>query len=54
MIRLHNVCVYNHKEWAKDFEGFQTKLFPEVKMEEPPNRVDPLGDDVKHNYPKLK
>lgn len=24
------VCAYNHKEWAKDFEGFKTKLFPEV------------------------
>jgi hypothetical protein len=22
------VCVYHHKEWAKDFEGFNTKLFP--------------------------
>ena len=22
------VCVYNHKEWARDFEGHETRLFP--------------------------
>jgi hypothetical protein len=22
------VCVYNHKEWARDFEGHETGLFP--------------------------
>ena len=26
------VCVYNHREWARDFEGFQTGWFPEVVM----------------------
>ncbi|MEQ8623349.1 MAG: reductive dehalogenase domain-containing protein [Vicingaceae bacterium] len=46
------VCVYQHKEWAKDFEGFKTKLFPEVKMETPPNPTDPAID--KHWYPKIK
>lgn len=45
------VCVYHHKEWAKDFEGFQTKLFPAVNMLEPPSPVDP--DIDKHYYPKL-
>ena len=30
------VCVYNHKEWARDFEGFETKLFPTVLMPEAP------------------
>jgi epoxyqueuosine reductase QueG len=45
------VCVYHHKEWAKDFEGFQTKLFPAVNMQEPPTPVDP--DINKHYYPKL-
>ena len=25
------VCVYNHKEWARDFDGFHTKLFPECR-----------------------
>ncbi len=24
------VCVYNHKEWARDFEGHETRLFPTV------------------------
>lgn len=47
------VCVYNHKEWAKDFEGFQTKLFPEIIMETPPDLVDEVADDKKHKYNKL-
>ena len=34
------VCAYNHKEWAKDFDGFETKLFPQVLMPEPPAPVD--------------
>ncbi|MAY82985.1 MAG: hypothetical protein CMP59_02535 [Flavobacteriales bacterium] len=46
------VCVYQHKEWAKDFEGFKTKLFPEVNMEDPPPPSDP--ETAKHWYPKLK
>jgi epoxyqueuosine reductase len=46
------VCVYRHKEWARDFEGYKTKLFPEIEMREPPEPVDPLID--KHWYPKLK
>ncbi len=29
------VCVYNHKEWAKDFEGFETKLWPNIIMDNP-------------------
>jgi ferredoxin len=45
------VCVYHHKEWAKDFEGFKTKLFPAVNMCEPPAAVDPATE--KHTYPKL-
>jgi len=47
------VCVYNHKEWARDFEGFQTKLFPEVRMPEPPPPAD-LPDDRRHPYPKVR
>lgn len=48
------VCAYNHKEWAKDFEGFQTTLFPDVRMPEAPAPVDlPAGEPV-HWYPKLK
>lgn len=37
------VCVYHHKEWARDFEGYQTGLWPEIIMEEPP----PAVTDVK-------
>ena len=46
------VCVYNHKEWARDFEGFTTKLFPQVVMEEPPAPVDP-DPARRHQYLKL-
>ncbi|MCB9251189.1 MAG: hypothetical protein H6605_01875 [Flavobacteriales bacterium] len=45
------VCVYNHKEWARDFEGHKTGLFPDVKMLEPPEPVDP--EIRKHWYPKI-
>jgi epoxyqueuosine reductase QueG len=47
------VCVYNHKEWARDFEGFKTRLFPEVVMLDPPAPAD-LPDDQRHTYPKLR
>ena len=46
------VCVYNHKEWARDFEGFNTKLFPQVVMEEPPRAVDPAAARV-HWYARI-
>lgn len=46
------VCVYQHKEWAKDYEGFKTKLFPEIKMETPPEPVDPDWDA--HYFEKVK
>ena len=45
------VCVYHHKDWAKDFDGFTTKLFPDVKLKEPPKPADP--EVPKHWYPKL-
>lgn len=38
------VCVYNHKEWARDFEGHETKLWPEIIMDEPPPPVIPRGN----------
>ena len=38
------VCVYNHKEWARDFEGHETKLWPNLIMEEPPAPVSPRPD----------
>ncbi len=42
------VCVYNHTEWARDFEGFQTGWFPEVVMTEPPPPVDIPQRNVIH------
>lgn len=45
------VCVYNHKEWAKDFEGAKTKLFPAVAMKDPPAPTDPVT--AKHWYPHV-
>ncbi|HLP11485.1 MAG TPA: reductive dehalogenase domain-containing protein [Flavobacteriales bacterium] len=47
------VCVYNHKEWAKDFEGFETKLFPEIIMEEPPPPADSVPEEKRHKYNKI-
>jgi epoxyqueuosine reductase QueG len=46
------VCAYNHKEWARDFDGFQTRLFPTVIMDAPPAPVD-LPDQQRHVYVKL-
>ncbi len=48
------VCVYNHKEWARDFEGFQTIKFPKVEMNEAPAPFDGVSEDKKHFYPKIK
>lgn len=48
------VCVYQHKEWAKDFEGFQTKLWPDLNMPEAPPEVDPLPPGERHWFQKLK
>jgi ferredoxin len=48
------VCVYNHKEWAKDFDGRPTRIFPTVIMTEPPPPVD-LPDPAKsHPYVRLQ
>lgn len=47
------VCVYNHKEWAKDFEGHETKLFPEIIMHDPPPLTDAVAEEKKHKYNKL-
>ncbi|MFN8007416.1 MAG: reductive dehalogenase domain-containing protein [Terriglobia bacterium] len=46
------VCVYNHKEWACDFEGFQTKLFPNVILDDPPPAKD-IPKERRHAYNKL-
>jgi epoxyqueuosine reductase len=47
------VCVYNHKEWARDFDGHQTRLFPIVLMETPPEPVDLQEGDRSHCDPRL-
>ncbi len=47
------VCVYNHKEWARDFEGYQTKLFPEVIFENVPAPQDGVPKELRHEYNKL-
>jgi len=47
------VCAYTHKAWARDFDGFQTKLFPTVVMEVAPPAVDLPDVHVLHVYPKL-
>ncbi len=46
------VCAYNHREWARDFEGFRTKLFPTVLMGDPPPPADPTVHQA-HWYPKI-
>ena len=47
------VCVYNHKEWARDFDGFTTRLFPTVLMPEPAAAAD-LDEPARvHFYPRL-
>ena len=47
------VCAYNHKEWAKDFDGFQTKLFPTVSMPDAPAPVDLAQDQPRHFYVRI-
>ncbi|MBC8145732.1 MAG: hypothetical protein H7X80_09100 [bacterium] len=47
------VCVYNHKEWARDFEGFATRIFPEVIMNDAPLPFDGVAPDKRHAYPHI-
>ena len=47
------VCAYNHKDWAKDFDGFHTKLFPNVLMPDAPAPVDLLQDQPRHFYARI-
>jgi ferredoxin len=47
------VCVYNHKEWAKDFDGFSTSNFPKVVFENAPAPADTVAADKKHFYPTI-
>ncbi len=48
------VCVYNHKEWARDFEGFETKKFPDVIFKDPPDAYDGVASEKKHSYPRIR
>ena len=48
------VCVYHHKEWARDFEGFTTQLFPTVLMPEAPPPVDLSHGQPLHWYPRIR
>ncbi len=47
------VCVYNHKEWAKDFEGHETKLFPHVIFEKPPLPSYNVPKEIRHEFSKM-
>jgi epoxyqueuosine reductase len=47
------VCAYNHKEWAKDFDGFHTKLFPTVAMPDAPAPVDLPQGQPRHFYARI-
>ncbi len=48
------VCVYNHKEWARDFEGASTRLFPQVEMHEAPPALDGPDQSKRRIYMRLK
>jgi epoxyqueuosine reductase len=47
------ICAYNHKEWARDFEGFTTRLLPTVVMDAPPAPVD-APQERRHVYPLIR
>lgn len=47
------VCAYNHKEWARDFGGTATKIFPTVVMHDPPPPSDVPDAKRSHDYPRL-
>lgn len=47
------VCVYNHKDWAKDFDGVPTKIFPTVVMHDPPDVCDSVEPHHRHEYPRV-
>ena len=47
------VCVYNHKEWARDFTGAPAKLFPKVIMLESPPPTDLPDASRCHSYPRI-
>ena len=48
------VCAYNHKEWARDVEGVEAKLFPKVVMAQSPPPADPAEGVPCHFYPRIR
>ncbi len=48
------VCVYNHKEWARDFDGAETQSFPTVIMLSSPPPADLPDADRRHAYPRIR
>lgn len=46
------VCVYQHKEWAKDYEGFKTKLWPQIGNDAPPAPVE-IPEELRHYFNRL-
>lgn len=47
------VCVYNHKEWARDFSGAEAKNFPTVIFSDPPPPADTVAAHHRHDYPHV-
>ncbi len=47
------VCVYNHKEWARDFSGVEAKNFPTVIFSDPPPPADTVAAHHRHDYPHV-
>jgi ferredoxin len=47
------VCVYEHKKWARDFEGRPTPKFPRVVMNDPPPPAsEHVPREARHHYPR--
>jgi len=47
------VCVYNHKEWVRDFSGKPTQIFPSVVMFDPPHPYDSVPAEKRHSYSRV-
>lgn len=47
------VCAYNHKEWARDFDGCATKIFPVVVRADAPPPADLPDATHSHAYPHI-
>lgn len=46
------VCAYNHKEWARDFNGAETTLFPVILPGEETATFDGVDPGRRHDYPQ--